>query len=54
MAIIFGYDLLLTQLEARSSLANAVAYVDRVVDGEERWHTLAMVGGDVILLVAYH
>jgi hypothetical protein len=25
--------------------------VDRVVDGEERWHTLGMVGGDVNLLV---
>jgi hypothetical protein len=25
--------------------------MDRVVDGEERWHTLGMVGGDVNLLV---
>jgi uncharacterized DUF497 family protein len=32
---------------------NAVTYVDRVVDGEERWHTLGLVGGDVILLVVH-
>jgi uncharacterized protein (DUF4415 family) len=30
---------------------HAVTYLDRVVDGEERWHTLGLVGGDVILLV---
>jgi len=32
---------------------NAVTYVDRVVDGEERWHTLGLVDGDVILLVVH-
>jgi uncharacterized DUF497 family protein len=32
---------------------NAVTYLDRVVDGEERWHTLGLVGGDVILLVVH-
>ncbi len=32
---------------------NAVTYVDRVVDGEERWHTLGLVGGDLILLVVH-
>jgi uncharacterized protein len=32
---------------------NAVTYVDRAVDGEERWHTLGLVGGDVILLVVH-
>ncbi len=31
----------------------AVSYLDRVVDGEERWHTLGLVGGIVILLVVH-
>ncbi len=32
---------------------NAVSYVDRVVDGEERWHTIGLAGGVVILLVVH-
>jgi uncharacterized DUF497 family protein len=32
---------------------DAVSYLDRVVDGEERWHTLGLVGGVVILLVVH-
>jgi uncharacterized DUF497 family protein len=32
---------------------NVVTYVDRVVDGEERWHTLGLVGGAVVLLVVH-
>ena len=32
---------------------NAVTYVDNVVDGEERWHTLGLVAGYVILLVVH-
>jgi uncharacterized DUF497 family protein len=32
---------------------DAVSYLDRIVDGEERWHTLGLVGGIVILLVVH-
>jgi uncharacterized protein len=32
---------------------DAVSYLDRVLDGEERWHTLGLVGGIVILLVVH-
>lgn len=32
---------------------NAVCLLDRVVDGEERWHTLGLVGGMAVLLVSH-
>jgi len=32
---------------------NLVSYRDRVVDGEERWHTIGCVGGIAILLVVH-
>jgi hypothetical protein len=32
---------------------NVVSYVDRVVDGEERWHSIGLVGGSVVLTVAH-
>ena len=31
----------------------AVSYLDRVVDGEERWHTLGLIGGVIVLLVVH-
>jgi len=31
----------------------AVSYVERVVDGEERWHTIGLVAGLVVLLVVH-
>ena len=31
----------------------AVSYVDRVVDGEERWHTIGLAGGAAALLVVH-
>ena len=31
----------------------AISLLERVVDGEERWHTLGRAGGVVILLVAH-
>ncbi|MBI1790182.1 MAG: BrnT family toxin [Acidobacteria bacterium] len=31
----------------------AVSYVDRVVDGEERWHTVGLAGGITMLLVVH-
>ncbi len=32
---------------------NAVCRRDRVVDGEERWHTLGLIRGNVVLLVSH-
>jgi uncharacterized DUF497 family protein len=32
---------------------DAVSYLDGIVDGEERWHTLGLVAGIVILLVVH-
>ena len=32
---------------------SAVSYVDRVVDGKERWHTIGRAGGLVVLLVVH-
>jgi uncharacterized DUF497 family protein len=32
---------------------HAVSHLDRVVDGEERWQTIGMVGGLIILLVVH-
>lgn len=29
----------------------AVSYIERVVDGEERWHTIGLAGNVVLLLV---
>jgi uncharacterized DUF497 family protein len=31
--------------------SEAVSYLDRVIDGEERWHTLGLVDGIVMLVV---
>jgi hypothetical protein len=31
----------------------AVSYVDRVVEGQERWHTIGLTAGIAILLVAH-
>jgi uncharacterized DUF497 family protein len=31
----------------------AVSYVDRVIEGEERWHTIGLVGSALILLVVH-
>lgn len=31
----------------------AVSYVERVVDGEARWHTIGWAGGIVVLLVVH-
>jgi len=31
----------------------AVSYVDQVVDGEERWHTIGTARGIVLMLVAH-
>jgi uncharacterized protein len=31
----------------------AVSYIDRVVEGEERWHTIGLAGGVVPLLVVH-
>ena len=31
---------------------NSVSYLDRVVDDEERWHTIGCSGGIAIVLVA--
>ena len=31
----------------------AVSYVERVVEGEERWHTIGLAGAVVLLLVAH-
>jgi uncharacterized DUF497 family protein len=31
----------------------AASYVERVVDGQERWHTIGLVGG-IVLLLAVH
>ena len=31
----------------------AVSYVERVKDSEERWHTIALAGGIVVLLVVH-
>lgn len=31
----------------------AVSYVERVVELQERWHTLGLAGGIVLLLVAH-
>lgn len=32
---------------------HAVSYADAIVDGEQRWHTIGLVGGIVILLVVH-
>jgi len=32
---------------------NSVSYVERVVDGQERWHTIGLAGGIIILLVVH-
>jgi uncharacterized protein len=31
----------------------AISQLDRVIEGEERWHTLGLIGGIVILLVVH-
>lgn len=31
----------------------AVSYVERVVEGQERWHTIALAGGIALLLVVH-
>lgn len=31
----------------------AVSYIERVVDGEERWHTIGLAGNIVLLLVVH-
>jgi uncharacterized DUF497 family protein len=31
----------------------AVSYVDRIVAGEERWHTIGLAGGVTVLLVVH-
>lgn len=31
----------------------AISRPERVIDGEQRWHTLGLVGGSVVLLVAH-
>jgi hypothetical protein len=31
----------------------AVSYIERVVDGEERWHTIGSAGGVAILLIVH-
>jgi len=31
----------------------AVSYVERVVDGQERWHSIGLAGGIVVLLVVH-
>ncbi len=33
--------------------SRAVSYVERVVDGQERWHTIGLAGGIVVLLVVH-
>lgn len=32
---------------------DALAYLDRIVDGEERWHTIGLIDRVVILLVVH-
>ena len=32
---------------------SAVSYVERIVDGEERWHTIGLAGGIALLLVVH-
>jgi uncharacterized DUF497 family protein len=32
---------------------NAVSYVDRVVESEERWHTIGSAGGIAVVLVVH-
>jgi len=32
---------------------NVISYLDRIVEGESRWHTLGLVDGIVILLVVH-
>jgi uncharacterized DUF497 family protein len=32
---------------------HAVSYLDRIVDGEERWHTIGLAGGITLLLVVH-
>jgi uncharacterized DUF497 family protein len=31
----------------------AVSYIERVVEGQERWHTIGLAGGIVVLLVVH-
>ena len=32
---------------------SAVSYVERVVEGQERWHTIGLAGGITVLLVVH-
>jgi uncharacterized DUF497 family protein len=32
---------------------HAVSYVERVVDGQERWHTIGLASGMIVLLVVH-
>jgi uncharacterized DUF497 family protein len=32
---------------------SAVSYVERIADGEERWHTIGLAGGIALLLVVH-
>lgn len=32
---------------------NAVSYLDRIIDGEERWHTVGQIGGIAAVLVVH-
>jgi uncharacterized protein len=32
---------------------SAISYLDRVIEGEERWHTIGLAGSIVILLVVH-
>jgi uncharacterized protein len=32
---------------------SAVSYIERVVEGKERWHTIGLAGGVVLLLVVH-
>jgi uncharacterized DUF497 family protein len=32
---------------------SAVSYLDRVIEGEERWHTIGLAGSIVVLLVVH-
>jgi uncharacterized DUF497 family protein len=33
---------------------DAVSYVERVVDGESRWHTIGLVGNALVVLLVVH
>ena len=32
---------------------HAVSYVDRITDGEERWHSIGLIAGTAVLLVVH-